>query len=68
MVPAKRLEILARAYDYAHNRLVRGVHHPSDIEASRRLAYAVFGYMMATPRFERDLEAARDELHAKLGY
>lgn len=66
LIPEKRAAILARADDYAHNRLVCGVHHPSDLEASREVAYAVFGYMMATPRFQRDLAAAREELHAKL--
>jgi acid phosphatase (class A) len=67
MAPEKRAEILARADDYAHNRLVCGVHYPSDLEASRRIAYVVFGYMMATPRFERDLAAAKAEMRAKLG-
>lgn len=66
LVPAKRTEILARADEFAHNRLVCGVHYPSDVEASRRVAYVVFGYMMATPRFQRDLAAARAELHARL--
>jgi len=67
IVPERRNEILARADDYAHNRLVCGVHYPSDIEASRRVAYAVFGYMLATPRFQRDLAAAREEMRTKLG-
>jgi acid phosphatase (class A) len=67
LVPAKRTEILARADDYAHKRLVCGVHYPSDIEASRRVGYVVFGYMMATPQFQRDLAAARAEMQAKLG-
>jgi acid phosphatase (class A) len=67
IVPEKRTEILARADDYAHNRLVCGVHYPSDIEASRKVAYVVFGYIMATPRFQRDLAAARAETRAKLG-
>ncbi|WP_165420248.1 acid phosphatase [Edaphobacter modestus] len=67
IVPDKRTEILARADDYALNRLVCGVHYPSDIEASRRVAYVVFGYMLATPRFQRDLAAAREEIRAKLG-
>lgn len=66
MVPERRTEILARADDYARNRLVCGVHYPSDIEASRRVAYAVFGYMLATPRFQRDLAAARAEMRGKL--
>jgi acid phosphatase (class A) len=67
IVPEKRIEILARADDYAHNRLVCGVHYPSDLEASRRVAYAVFGYMMATPRFQHDLGAAKAETRARLG-
>jgi acid phosphatase (class A) len=67
IVPEKRAEILARADAYAHNRLVCGVHYPSDIEASRRVCYAVFGYMLATPRFQRDLAAAREEMRTKLG-
>jgi acid phosphatase (class A) len=67
IVPEKRAEILARADAYAHNRLVCGVHYPSDIEASRRVSYAVFGYMLATPRFQRDLAAAREEMRTKLG-
>jgi acid phosphatase (class A) len=67
IAPEKRTEILARADDYAHDRLVCGVHYPTDIEASRRVAYAVFGYMLATPRFQRDLAAAREEMRGKLG-
>jgi acid phosphatase (class A) len=66
IAPEKRAEILARADDYAHNRLVCGVHYPSDIEASRRIAYMVFGYMLATPKFQHDLAAARAEMQAKL--
>ncbi len=67
IVPEKRAEILARADDHAHNRLVCGVHYPSDIEASRRVALVVFGYMMATPKFQSDLAAAKAETRAKLG-
>jgi acid phosphatase (class A) len=66
IAPEKRTEILVRADEYARNRLVCGVHYPSDIEASRRVAYVVFGYMLATPRFQRDLAAAREEMRARL--
>jgi acid phosphatase (class A) len=66
IVPEKRTQILARADEYAHQRLVCGVHYPSDVEASRRVAYVVFGYMMATPKFQHDLAAARAETRAKL--
>jgi acid phosphatase (class A) len=61
MVPEKRTEILERADVYAHNRLVCGVHTASDLEASHRIAYAVFGSMVQEPRFQQELAAARAE-------
>jgi len=67
MVPEKSTEILARADDYAHNRLVCGVHVASDLEASRRIAYAMFGSMLEEPRFQQDLAAARAETRHVLG-
>jgi acid phosphatase (class A) len=67
LVPEKRQQILDRADEYVHNRLICGVHYASDIEASRRIAYAVFGSMVASPDFQRDLAAAREETRRKLG-
>jgi acid phosphatase (class A) len=67
MVPEKSQQILARADAYAHNRIVCGVHYPSDVETSRRIALAVFGYMMANPRFQMELAAARTETRQRLG-
>jgi acid phosphatase (class A) len=67
MVPEKSQQILARADNYAHNRIVCGVHYSSDVEASRRIALATFGYMMATPRFQKELAAARAETRQRLG-
>ena len=65
--PEKGDAILVRADDYVFQRMVCGVHFRSDIEASRRTAYLVFGYMMATPRFQRDLDTARIELRSVFG-
>jgi acid phosphatase (class A) len=67
LVPEKQQQILDRADDYVHNRLVCGVHYASDIEASRRIAYVIFGYLVASPNFQRDLAAAREETRRKLG-
>ncbi len=67
MMPEKRAAIMARADDYAHNRMVCGVHRHGDVEASRMLAYAVFGYMLSTPKFQHDVAQAAEELHSKLG-
>jgi acid phosphatase (class A) len=67
IAPEKSHEILERANDFAHNRLVCGVHYPSDVAAGRDVAYAVFGYLMSQPRFQSDLAAARAETRKRLG-
>jgi acid phosphatase (class A) len=68
LVPEKRQEIFERANQYVHNRLICGVHYASDTEASRKTAYAIFGSLVASPRFQRDLAAAREEMRRKLGF
>lgn len=67
LVPERRDEILARAGDYAHNRLVCGVHFASDIAAARLLAYAVHGAMELDPEYRKMVDAARAELRQALG-
>lgn len=66
MVPEKRDAILARAADYAHNRLVCGVHYPSDVEASKLVAYATHAVMDGSPAFQAELKAATRELRSTL--
>jgi acid phosphatase (class A) len=67
MLPEKRDAILTRAEDYAHNRLICGVHHPSDIQASKQVAYAAIGIIMNNPQFKKELAAAKAETRAALG-
>jgi acid phosphatase (class A) len=67
IVPEKSREILERADDYAHNRMVCGVHYPSDLTAGREVAYVLFGYLTAQPHFQDDLAAARVETRKRLG-
>jgi acid phosphatase (class A) len=67
IVPEKSHEILARADDFAHNRLVCGVHYPSDVATGREVAYTVFGYLMAQPSFQKEVAAARAETRKRLG-
>lgn len=64
LFPEKRDAILARADDYAHNRLVCGVHYRSDIEAARLLAYSVHAVMRDNVEFKTELAAAKAELRA----
>jgi acid phosphatase (class A) len=67
MVPEKRDAILARADDYANNRLVCGVHYASDLEASKLLAYTIHAVMANNPQYQKELAVARLELRRSLG-
>jgi acid phosphatase (class A) len=66
MVPEQREAILVRAADYARNRLVCGMHYPTDIEAGRALAYAVHGALAQNPAYRSELAAAKAELRKAL--
>jgi acid phosphatase (class A) len=68
MVPEKRVEIFDRAADYANNRMVGGVHYPSDIQAGRIAGTVIAAEMMKQPEFQRDYAAARAEVRKLLGY
>jgi acid phosphatase (class A) len=67
LTPEKKDQILARTDEYAHNRLVCGVHYPSDVEASKALAAAMFGAMLLNPAFQQRLRDAQKELQTRLG-
>ncbi len=66
ILPEKKDALFARADEYAHNRLVCGVHHPSDIAASRPLAYALYAILADDPHFKAARDAARTELRKAL--
>ena len=66
MVPEKRDAILARAEDYGHNRLVCGVHYPTDVPASKLLAYTIHAIMEVSPEYQKELAAAKAELRQAL--
>ncbi len=67
MVPEKRDVILERADDYAHNRLVCGVHYASDLQASKLLAYSIHAVMANDAQYRRELAGAQLELRAAMG-
>jgi YVTN family beta-propeller protein len=66
MLPERRADILRRARDYAGNRLVCGVHFPSDIEASRAAATVIVGQLAGSAAFRAEAEAALRELREVL--
>jgi acid phosphatase (class A) len=67
MIPEKHDEILARAESYAFDRLICGVHYRSDLDASKRLAYAIHAVMAQNPQYRIEMTEARAELRGFLG-
>ncbi|HKD48514.1 MAG TPA: phosphatase PAP2 family protein [Rhizomicrobium sp.] len=65
LMPEMAQAILARAKDYAENRLVCGFHFRSDIVAGQELGAIVAVKLMQDPGFAREMEAARAELRSQ---
>jgi acid phosphatase (class A) len=61
VAPARRAALMARAEEFARQRMVCGVHFPSDLEAGRRGAHFLLDRIEQSPAFRRDLQAAQDE-------
>lgn len=66
MVPEKRDAIFARGREYGENRVVDGVHYPSDVEAGRIDGTLVVEALMANPEFQKAFADARAEVRAAL--
>jgi acid phosphatase (class A) len=66
LIPDKSQAILARATEYAENRLVCGVHFRSDIVAGQEFGAILALRLMQNPKFRVQMKAARAELHAAL--
>lgn len=64
LLPERSQSILARAADYAYSREVCAAHYRSDTEASHVLGSAVALQLLASPKLQPMLAAARAELQA----
>lgn len=67
MVPEKAAALLVRGRETGFNRLVLGVHYPTDVEAGRILAAAVASSLFQNPTFVKDFAEAKAELRQVLG-
>ena len=67
MVPERSAEVLHRLDEYMHNRVVCGVHYPSDVAASRLIASSIFGLIAVSPSFQSELASAQAEVRNHLG-
>jgi acid phosphatase (class A) len=67
MIPEKAAALFARGREAGENRLVLGVHYPTDVEAGRLLATAVATALFQNPTFLKDFEDAKTEVRKALG-
>ncbi len=67
MVPEKAYELYERAAVYGRQRVVGGVHFPTDIEAGRVSAAVIAHTLLQQPLFVRDLERAKTEVRQVMG-
>jgi acid phosphatase (class A) len=64
LIPAKGPVIMARAADYAENRLICGMHRRRDIQAGQVLGTVVAEILLHKPAFQPEYQAAKHELAA----
>jgi acid phosphatase (class A) len=66
MIPEKRDALFVRGREYGENRVVDGVHYPSDVEAGRIDGTLVAAALMANPDFQKAFAEAKAEVRAAL--
>ncbi|MBA3896215.1 MAG: phosphatase PAP2 family protein [Sphingomonadaceae bacterium] len=60
-IPVRASALLARGVRYGDNRIVCGVHHPSDVEQGRLLAIAIYRKLREDRAFREDVACAHQE-------
>jgi acid phosphatase (class A) len=64
LAPDLKEAILARGLQIGDDRVIAGVHFPSDVDAGHALAHDIFAKLMASPAFQADLAKAKAEVAA----
>jgi acid phosphatase (class A) len=67
MLPEKKPALMARAWEYGHNRVVGEIHYPTDIEAGRIAGTVIAETIMSHDDYKTEFEAAKAELRTVLG-
>ncbi len=67
MVPERRVELLARGMEYGEQRVVGGVHFPSDVAAGRTAGTIIAAFLLASPQYQQASTSARAGLRSALG-
>lgn len=64
LVPAQKAALVARGQEIGWDRIIAGVHYPSDLVAGRTLGLAVTQALLSNPKFQKDLAGAKAEFTA----
>lgn len=56
LAPENKEAFMAKADEAALNRVISGVHHPSDIEAGKRLADSIYAQLKKNQAFQKDFK------------
>ena len=67
MAPEKAHALFDRAAIYGNNRVIAGVHFPTDVESGKVSAAVIVNALIQQPLFMRDFEQAKKELRQVLG-
>jgi hypothetical protein len=59
--PDKKKDLMARGQLLGEDRVIAGIHFPSDVQAGQKLGEAIFQKLMTTPDFKDALEQAKKE-------
>jgi acid phosphatase (class A) len=66
MVPEKSTALFARGREFGDDRIVLGLHYPSDVEAGRFAAIALATALLQNRAFMKDFAEAKAELRQVL--
>ena len=67
MVPERRAALLARGMEYGEQRVVGGVHFPSDVAAGRMAGTLIAAFLLASPQYQIESASAGAGLRSALG-
>lgn len=67
MVPEKAAALFARGREFGDDRVILGVHFPTDVEAGRFAATAIAAALMQDAAFMKEFVGAKSELRQALG-